>query len=149
MGAGQISEQVGRVPCPCSGQWETIGHHRVTLACRLAREVLPPASKGLFCCKGGYCCCYCFQLSSNVTYKAIPALLPHLAGCASAKQQSACKEKALWWKTYTAAVRLGGDRFGFSPPQWLKSPQPWPELGLDVVLGLLLGEVLSGKGSQR
>lgn len=93
---------------PCSGQWEMIGHHGVTLTCRLAQEVLPPASKGLFHCKGGYCCYCYFQSSSNVTYKAVSAALPHLAGCASAKQRSVSKETALRWTAYAIVVRPGG-----------------------------------------
>lgn len=115
-----------------------IGHHGVTLTCRLAPEVLPPASKGLFFCKGAYCY-YCFQSASNVTYKAGSAALLHLAGCASAKQQSVSKDKALRWKAYATVVRLGADCFAFLPPPWLKSHHPEPELGLDAVLGAAAG----------
>lgn len=42
-----------------------------------------------------------------------------------------------------------GHCFGFFSPQWLRSHQPGTELGLDVVLGLLVGEVLNDEGSQH
>lgn len=112
MGAVQISEQVGRVPCPCSGPWEMIGHHGVTLICRLAQAVLPPSSKGLSCCKGSYCHYY-FQSSGNFTYNTASAALPDLVGCASATQQRASKKRAPWWKACAIAARPWGESFVF------------------------------------
>lgn len=113
MGAMQILEQVGRVPCPCSGPWEMIGHQGVMLTCRLAQAVLPPPSKGLSCCKRSYCCYYYFQSSGNFTYNAASTALPDLAGCASANHQRASKKKAPQWKAYAIAVRSRGESFVF------------------------------------
>lgn len=51
--------------------------------------------KGYFAVRGGYCPCQCLQPLSNVTFGAA---LPRLASGASAKQQSAIKEKTLLWE---------------------------------------------------
>lgn len=126
MGAVQILEQVGRVPCSCSGQWETTGHHRVTLTCRLAWEVLPLASKGLFCCKGGYCCYYYILSSSNVAYKAVSAVLMSIASCISTKQQNASKPyggkcmplKWGWWDIAFVSFLLSGWGVTSQGPSW-------------------------------
>lgn len=77
------------------------------------------AWKGLFCRKGGYCPCQCFQPLSNVTFGAA---LPRLAGGAfaggaSAKQRSANKGKTLLWEESVVAARPGADFFPFFPPQ--------------------------------
>ncbi|XP_019328173.1 PREDICTED: oligodendrocyte transcription factor 3 [Aptenodytes forsteri] len=64
--------------------------------------------------------------SSNVIYKAVAAVLPHLAGCASAKQQSASMEKALRRKAYTVAVvaECMANRLNVSPPPLVTSCEP-------------------------
>lgn len=107
---------------PVGDDWPPQCHVIKQISLRCA----PTTSKGLFGLKEGYCCLHYFQSSSNVTYKADSGALPHLAVCASAKEPSASEGKALQWKEFAIAVRLGGDCFTFCPPWWLKSHQPGP-----------------------